>query len=150
MSHLSTQKRKGIVGVPLTGLLKEARILLAIALLTGLLVSYPVATTCFADDSFDDEVAAFTSKMDHGEMGRDMERMHFVRGGRYLLSRMQEQQSAFEKKGGKGSNEVATRSEELSNEANLLASQGEYKRGMELLIAAHKLVVDSLNEMNGN
>ena len=123
------------------------------AFLTGLFFLFPSPTTSFAEDSFDNEVASFFSVKADDKMAEEKKQSHFFRSNRYLSARMREQKIAFtNKKTGKSNqvNKVSSEAEAFSNEANMLASQGEYEEGIKLLVKAHAIVNTSLKENNDN
>jgi K+-transporting ATPase c subunit len=122
-------------------------------LLTGLFFLYPSASTSYAEDSFQNEVASFFSVKGDDEMAGMKRQSHFLRSSRYLLARMREQKIAFiNRNAGKSSqaNKVSAQAEAFANEANMLASQGEYEDGIRLLVKAHDIVIESLKETGGN
>lgn len=122
-------------------------------LLTGILFLYASATASFAEDSFENEVASFYSVKGDDEMAGEKRRSHFFRSSRYLSTRLGEQRIAFSNKNeGKSFqvNKVSSVVEEFANEANMMASQGEFEDGIKLIVKAHDIVTASLKEIGGN
>jgi len=121
--------------------------------LAGLFFLFPSATTSFAEDSFDNEVAMFFSVKVNDKMVEEKKQSHFFRSNRYLSARMREQRIAFTNMNTGQSyqvNKVSSEAEAYVNEANMLASQGEYEEGIKLLVKAHTILIESLEENGAN
>lgn len=104
--------------------------------------------TSLATDSFENEVASFARIKGDNDIAAEKKRMHFIKSNRYLIAKLQEQKAIFIKIRGSRKNKVSIKTEKLINEASLLASQGSYEEGIEILVQAYGVVTTSINEMS--
>jgi len=124
---------------------RPASLTLILTLFAGMFFISPA--TSFAQHSFDDEVASFSKVDAKSETAGEEKRMYFIRSSRRLVARLQEQKASFMKKHGHVPNRVATKVEDLINEANLMAAQDNYEDGMQVLVKAHKIVMTSIKDI---